>query len=320
MRIYSGGGGGLDIQTLSDELIRYGKEQQMQDLYIYASTEKTSLLFRRHAVKEEYRQVPLATAQQLISRFKYLGQMDVGEKRKAQLGAITYSLKEEVQRLRISTVGDYRGQESMVIRFLYDLTSVEHFFPEDAKFIQNKIQQKVGLYLFSGPTGSGKTTFMYHLARHYHGQVIAIEDPVEIEEAAFLQLQTNEKIGQTYNQLIKLSLRHRPDLLIIGEIRDGQTAHAAIRAALTGHTVLATLHARGVIETYTRFTELANSEVDLKHCLNGIIYQELLMDSSQAMKTLFAYKFYTGQQEEVIWQERYQKIQQQVNKNETETS
>ena len=85
---------------------------------------------------------------------------------------------------------------------------------------------------------------MYYLARETTLQVITIEDPVEIEEPLFLQLQVNNKIDQTYEQLLKLSLRHRPDLLIIGEIRDKQTADTAVRAALTGHRVYATVHAR----------------------------------------------------------------------------
>ena len=88
--------------------------------------------------------------------------------------------------------------------------------------------------MFSGPVGSGKTSLMYHLARRNEEQVITIEDPVEIEEPLFLQLQVNEKIDQTYDQLLNQPLRHRPDLLIVGEIRDKKTADAAIRAAADG--------------------------------------------------------------------------------------
>ncbi len=302
------------IEELSDELVAYGRKNQMQDLYIYIQQENACVMFRKNTQLFSYRTFTKNVASQLISRFKYLGEMDVGEKRKAQLGAITYSLKQGQQRLRLSTVGDYQGKESMVIRFLYALRDEEpaYFFPEDVQIIFEKIQTERGLFLFSGPTGSGKTTFMYHLARHIKGRVITIEDPVEIEEPDFLQLQTNEKIGQTYDQLIKLSLRHRPDLLIIGEIRDQKTAQAAVRAALTGHTVLATVHAKGVKETKNRFVDLVGRDSELESCLNGVIYQELFLTTKEKEKALLAYAFETKKREQVTWQQRYLQIKEEI--------
>lgn len=302
----------MDIQVLSDELIAYGMAHHMQDLYIYSLGESGDILFRQSTTTEHYRHLPLATIQQLIARFKYLGEMDVGEKRKAQLGAITYQLDDVQQRLRLSSVGDYRGQESMVIRFLHSTQrQMNYFFPEDLAVIQEQIQQKVGLYLFSGPTGSGKTTLMYELAKRCTGQVITIEDPVEIEEATFLQLQTNEKIGQTYDQLIKLALRHRPDLLIIGEIRDQVTAFAAIRAALTGHTVLATVHAKGLQETKSRLLDLVGTDTELKHCLNGVLYQQLFTHTADETKALLGYEFFFEKYCKESFRKRYEQLKRQ---------
>ena len=147
------------------------------------------------------------------------------------------------------------------------------------------------LYLFSGPTGSGKTTLMYRLAKQNRGQVITIEDPVEIEEDTFLQLQTNDAIGLNYDTLIQLALRHRPDCLIIGEIRDSLTAKAAIRAALTGHKVFATVHAANLAETKSRLRDLLPVENELDYCLGGIVYQRLLTDKSGITAGLLAYQF-----------------------------
>lgn len=285
----------VEIETISDELIAYGIEEKMQDLYIYFLNEKASVYYRK-----DQQMIPLENdmsvevAQQLIARFKYLGEMDVGEKRKAQLGAITYSLPNSQPRLRLSTVGDYRGKESLVIRFLHDFNAQKlgYFYPEDAQLIAENVCEKNGLYLFSGPTGSGKTTFMYHLAQQVKGQVITIEDPVEIEQPDFLQLQTNDKIEQNYDQLIKLALRHRPDVLIIGEIRDTLTAKAAIRAALTGHKVFATVHAKGVKETRSRLVDLVGESSELDNCLMGVVYQELFLAKTSEMKALFAYEFF----------------------------
>lgn len=299
------------IETISDELITYGVEQRMQDLYIYFLSESVAVYYRKdHQMIPFNNELSVETAQKLIARFKYLGEMDVGEKRKAQLGAITYPLNQGEQRLRLSTVGDYRGKESLVVRFLHQIEEQQlgYFYPTDVEVIYENMKQKMGLYLFSGPTGSGKTTFMYYLAQQMKGQVITIEDPVEIEAPHFLQLQTNDKIHQTYDQLIKLSLRHRPDVLIIGEIRDELTAKAAIRAALTGHKVFATIHAKGVEETKSRIIDLVGSSTELENCLMGVIYQQLFFTRDAQSKALLAYEFFMTECVSEPWEVRYHQI------------
>lgn len=135
-----------------------------------------------------------------------------------------------------------------------------------------------GLYLFSGPVGSGKTTLMYQLVREKFPdkQVITIEDPVEIKQEQMLQLQLNSDIGMTYDELIKLSLRHRPDILIIGEIRDSETARAVVRASLTGAIVFSTIHAKSIPGVYERLLELGVSKQELENSLRAIVYQRLI--------------------------------------------
>lgn len=300
----------MDIQNFSDELIRFGAAEAVQDLYIQYQKERWVAVFRKGQQLQVYRELEETCAKQLITRFKYLGAMDVGENRKVQLGAISYPLSETVQqRLRLSAVGDYRTRESLVIRFLHPLqeTNVHYFIPEQKNILEHAVNRR-GLYLFSGPTGSGKTTLMYQLARQVKGQVITIEDPVEIEEPAFLQLQTNPKIGQTYDVLIQLSLRHRPDVLIIGEIRDGETAKAAIRAALTGVTVFATVHAKGVAGTRSRICELAAGQTELTDCLEGIIYQRLLPWDEAHLGVLLAYEFTGKELPYGDWRENLQQL------------
>lgn len=284
----------MEIKEFSDELIQYGFDYQMQDLYLLPNRENYRCFFRRgsHYDKSVKSELCAATALQLINRFKYLGQMDVSEKRKAQLGAISYLLPQGIQRLRLSTVGDYLQQESLVIRFLHQFGRSKEVYhlPEQLTVLRHH-GKKRGLYLFCGPVGSGKTTLMYKLAREMQGQVITIEDPVEIEEPAFLQLQVNEKIQQSYDELIKLSLRHHPDVLIIGEIRDTKTIQGAIRAALTGHCVYATLHAASLESAHARIFELGGEASLLNDCLQGIIYQELLT-VNETVGLLMSYCFY----------------------------
>lgn len=281
----------MDVTCLSEKLIRYGMTHQMEDLYITPQKDQWQLQFRQGNKRIVFDSLKKEHAEKLIARFKYLGQMDVGEKRKVQLGAITYETAVGKQRLRLSIVGNYEGKESLVLRFLQPLAKSAHFyFPEQLEIIRQMTNRR-RLYLFSGPTGSGKTTLMYRLAKHSVGQVITIEDPVEIEEDTFLQLQTNTVIGQTYDTLIQLALRHRPDCLIIGEIRDSLTAKAAIRAALTGHKVFATVHAANLAQTKSRLRDLLPSENELDYCLGGIIYQRLLTDINQKTAGLLAYQF-----------------------------
>lgn len=300
----------MDICAFSDELVEYAKAHKMQDLSILPTVEGMALFFSKSYYRQMYRKVTAEEAQQLITRFKFLGGMEVGEKRRAQLGAISYPLAEGEQRIRVSTVGDFQGRESLVLRFLHPLGRAHRFFlKEQYETIATACRSR-GLYLFSGPTGSGKSTLMYRLASTTTGQVITIEDPVEIVEPRFLQLQTNPMIGQDYDELIRLSLRHRPELLLIGEIRNKETAKAAIRAALTGHRVFATIHARGLTETTARLQELSEEVTVIDHCLQGIIYQRLLPDRDGAPQALMAYEFFEPQKSRMTWDQALTQVKE----------
>lgn len=269
----------MDIKQLSKKIIEWGASLAIQDIYLLPVKEQVQIFSRKGGQRLLFKTLGKQEGEKLILHFKFIGGMDIGEKRKAQVGAVTYRTNQQQYRLRLSTVGDYRQRESLVIRLLHHFgrTPENYFFPNQLGHIK-KNTHKRGLHLFCGPVGSGKTTLMYKLAREsdVFQQVITIEDPVEIEETTFLQLQTNTKIQLTYDVLIKACLRHRPDVLIIGEIRDGLTASAAIRAALTGHTVFATLHARSIPGVYERLAELGVSSSESTTCITSIIYQRLL--------------------------------------------
>jgi competence protein ComGA len=304
----------LDIKKFSHELIKWGIEHQAQDLYILPKGEGMEVFFRYGKSKVIFKKLTLAQGEKLIFHFKFMGGMDVGERRKTQMGAATYEIQGVKRRLRLSTVGDFRNRESLVIRFLHHFgEQTENFFlPKQLQAIQTK-SNKRGLYLFSGPVGSGKTTVMYKIAKQKSQaqQIISIEDPVEIEDDSFLQLQTNDKIDLTYETLIKVCLRHRPDILIIGEIRDNQTTKAAIRAALTGHTVFATVHARNIIGVVQRLRDLGSNQQELDECLEGIIYQRLLTGqscSNHKEGILFDYSFECTAQLASNWNHHLRKV------------
>ena len=265
------------VQEIAQKIITTAKANGAQDIY-FIPKEKSYELHMR--VGDERRLVDSYDFEVLaavISHFKFVAGMNVGEKRRSQLGSCDYQYEEKLSSLRLSTVGDYRGHESLVIRLLHDEEQDLHFWFQDLAELGEQYRQR-GLYLFAGPVGSGKTTLMHELAKSlFKGQqVMSIEDPVEIKQEDMLQLQLNEAIGLTYENLIKLSLRHRPDLLIIGEIRDSETARAVVRASLTGATVFSTIHAKSVRGVYERLLELGVTEEELAVVLQGVCYQRLI--------------------------------------------
>ncbi|XIF20385.1 MAG: hypothetical protein AJITA_01138 [Acetilactobacillus jinshanensis] len=178
----------------------------------------------------------------------------------------------------------------MVVRLIrnLDCQRLNFLIPEQFKKLLSLAPYR-GLMLFAGPTGSGKTTTIYQLAKNYgsNKMIMTIEDPVEIIQNDFLQLQINRKAGMNYQQLLKVGLRHRPDIFIIGEIRDTYTAKAAIQAALSGHLVLSTVHAQSPEGTVNRLLQLKVNEHYLRQCLNTIVYQRLLPTCHSEMGALF---------------------------------
>lgn len=271
----------MDISHLGKQLLKFGVQHQASDIYIFPIKKGYDVSFRYHQGKVSYAKLTVEEGEKLILFFKYMADMDVAEKRRIQVGAGSKIILGRKRRLRFSTVGDFQHRESLVIRLLHDFTGKQDYlvlFPTQLPVIEEAVKRS-GLYLFSGPTGSGKTTSMYRLAKQLGSQsrqVITIEDPVEIEDSAFLQLQVNRKINLSYEKLVKVCLRHRPDVLIVGEIRDRETAQAVIRGALTGHTIFSTIHGLNKESIIPRLLELGVAKGELTQCLRGIIYQRLL--------------------------------------------
>lgn len=266
------------IQEKAKQLIRDAVEKNAQDIYIIPKAENYEIYQRIGEKRQFIQEVATDEMTSLISHFKFVAGMNVGEKRRSQLGSCDYAFADDEEiSLRLSSVGDYRGRESLVIRLLYSGRHDLQYWFDGMRNILEAIDSR-GLYLFSGPVGSGKTTLMYQLVREkFPGkQVITIEDPVEIKQDNMLQLQLNDEIGMTYDNLIKLSLRHRPDILIIGEIRDSETARAVIRASLTGVLVFSTIHAKSIPGVYARLLELGVSRQELENSLRAIVYQRLI--------------------------------------------
>lgn len=273
----------MEVETFTNHLINLASHFKTSDIHILPENLHYHIYFRLSG--QMTRQFILQSDEgiKLISYLKFKANMDVGEKRKPQSGSCTFHLTRSVD-LRLSTISNYRSEESMVIRLLgkqnHSSPTNQCFFKYELDILKHLVEYKSGLILFSGPVDSGKTTTMYNLIRNRttqdKQQVISIEDPVEIEESNFLQVQVNEAAEITYESLIKSSLRHHPDVIIVGEIRDEETARMVVRGALTGHLIIASVHAKDAYGVLTRLMELGISRELLEQTIIGIVFQKLL--------------------------------------------
>lgn len=249
------------------------------DIYFLSSQANIRILGHSGNEVIKIDQLSVEHGQKVIAYLKYQANMNVSEHRRPQSGAWRWQSGKENINLSLSTVGDYQGVESLVLRFIYPLRRLTYRMLAPAQW--NDLQQAAsgsGLMLFAGPMGSGKTTTMYRLAKEQYKQsvILTIEDPVEVIEESFIQLQVNHLAGMGYPELLRLALRHRPQVLIIGEIRDPITARTAIEAALSGHLVLATIHSQSAGGVIPRLKQLGIEEYYIEQALQAACYQRLV--------------------------------------------
>lgn len=275
----------MNVEKFTQFLIQQAKDNASSDIHVLPQKAEYIIYFRMTGRLEKRYVLSIKNGIRLIQYLKYLANMDVGDHRRSQGGSLVYKLpSQKKQNLRLSTIANYHGQESLVIRILESQEQIileKHtFLPEELIKIKKLIDYKSGLILFSGPINSGKTTSIYQLIRAKQKlsnlQIITIEDPVEIEEDNFFQIQVNEESGNSYEEILKASLRHHPDLVVVGEIRDEKTAKIVLRAALAGYLILASVHAQNAEGVINRMMELGLPIGLLKQTLIGIVYQKLI--------------------------------------------
>lgn len=259
------------------------------DLFIMPKDEYYQLLYRDLTGYRKADQVSQSEAEQIMLYVKYRSDMAISEKRRPQNGSMTWIDENKVMiNLRISTVGDFLDRPSMVIRFIYKQDQQQKILDSKSMKIIELATKLRGLIVFSGPMGSGKTTLIYEIAKKLSKSkmVMSIEDPVEIKEENFLQLQVNERSGMTYQELLKSGLRNRPDIFIIGEIRDQKTAEIAVQAALSGHLVLTTIHSKSAQGVRNRMMELGVEREHLNEALTATVYQRMVPLKNQQTEVL----------------------------------
>lgn len=273
----------MPIKMLGTSILHDAAVQKASDIHLIPIKKGGIVQYRIDDRLIEYKTLSQEEYIRVIAHFKYSARMDIGEQRKPQSGAMDIMIDNVSVHLRLSTIPS-AFNESLVIRLLPQQETLSlhelSLFPHVLQKLICLIKRSSGLLLFTGPTGSGKTTILYsllhHLQKHYKRQVVTLEDPVERKVDSFLQMEINEKAGITYGEGFRSLLRHDPDVIMIGEIRDESTARLVIRASLTGHLVLSTMHASDCMGCIERLREFGIQESELNQTLMGVVSQRLI--------------------------------------------
>ncbi|MCT2537546.1 Flp pilus assembly complex ATPase component TadA [Aquibacillus koreensis] len=269
--------------VFSNKLLLSAIQATASDIHFCPSSTMTDIYFRVHGKRIFHQSIPSKQFDTLLTYYKFTSGMDIGESRRPQNGTTNYQTHQQKFSLRLSTL-PVHTQESLAIRILPQQESLKleqlFLFPNQLDKIKQWIKNRSGIILFTGPTGSGKTTTLYALLQslltHESFQAITLEDPIEKEINNILQVQVNEKAGISYDAGLKAALRHDPDIIMVGEIRDRETAHFAFHASYTGHLVLSTLHAKNALGTIHRLLEMGIKRTDLEQSLIAVASLQLL--------------------------------------------
>lgn len=266
------------VNAVIIEAVRLGAS----DIHIQPRTKSVMVRYRIDGVLVDKIQIPSQLLQSLVSRLKVMAEMDISERRRPQDGRITVKTPMRIVDLRISTLPTING-EKVVMRILDRNSAIVGldglgFSPGDLQKILNMVDKPQGLVLTTGPTGSGKTTTLYALLQHNASPTknyVTIEDPVEYYMDQASQVLIKEKIGLTFPVVLRTILRQDPDVILLGEIRDFETAEVAFHAALTGHLVFSTLHTNSAVATLSRLFDLGLKPYVVATALEGIVAQRL---------------------------------------------
>jgi len=273
------------IINLVNTMILSAIDESASDIHIemFQGSDKTEIRFRQDGRMENFSSFPSSYHSAVVSRIKIMAGLDIAEKRRPQDGKISFRLPDgNLVDLRISIMPVMRGIEFVTIRILASgdplpLSSLG-MAERDMTVFREVAHHTYGLILVCGPTGSGKTTTLHSVMKELNTsdrKIWTVEDPVEIVQPHLCQVQVNNKIGVTFATLLRSLLRADPDIIMIGEMRDQETAKIALEASMTGHLVLSTLHTNSASETVARLLDLGIDQYNLSDALLAILAQRL---------------------------------------------
>lgn len=266
-----------------DEVLRNGLKFEVSDIHIEKHQIKSLIRFRIDGRLMPFYEIQSSVYPSIINKIKIRAGLDISEKRMPHDGRISFSSGNTNVELRVSIIPTIYG-EKIVMRYLrndLDHLSVEKLDlnNEQLSFLKNKLKQRSGLILLSGPTGSGKTTTLYTFLKHLNDDsvnILTIEDPIEYSLQGINQVQLKDEIGLTFPYALRSFLRQDPDVIMVGEIRDIETAQMAIRSSLTGHLVLSTIHTNSTVGIINRLVDMGIPFYQIKTALRMAVSQRLV--------------------------------------------
>jgi general secretion pathway protein E len=271
------------VIRLVNQVIARAVETQASDIHIEPFEDRLRIRYRYDGVLHETESPPGRLSAAIVSRIKIMARLDIAERRLPQDGRIKLAVRGQEIDFRVSTVPSLHG-ETVVLRVL-DRTAVELDYaklglPADlTATLQRLLELPNGMVLVTGPTGSGKTTTLYTGLKHLNSvarKIVTVEDPIEYQVAGVNQIQVKPQIGLTFAHLLRSILRQDPDVIMIGEIRDLETAQIAVQASLTGHLMLSTLHTNSAAATVTRLRDMGLEDYLITAVLKGVLAQRLV--------------------------------------------
>ncbi|MDQ2668049.1 MAG: Flp pilus assembly complex ATPase component TadA [Gemmatimonadota bacterium] len=279
----NGNESGSSIIRLVDQLIAEAIRAGASDLHLEPEEQGIAVRHRVDGVIRQVRVLPRYVAPSLVSRVKILSGLDIADRMRPQDGRARVAVFGSVVDLRVSTLPVSHG-EKIVIRVLdgtAGLRTLEAigFATEDLVRIRRLLECREGLVLVTGPTGSGKTTTLYAALREIQARgvnVVTVEDPIEYRLPGVVQVQVHEKAGLTFGAALRSIVRQDPDVILVGEIRDKETAEIAIQASLTGHLVLSTLHTNDAASAVTRLIDIGVASYQIATAVKGVVAQRLV--------------------------------------------
>ncbi len=299
----SGGGQEPDEGTVSDsdstvvklanQIIADAYKRNASDIHIepYGKERGTVVRFRIDGDCVAYQEIPSAYRMAIVARLKIMANLDIAERRKPQDGKIKLKMKDRNLELRVATIPTANGNEDVVMRILAASKPLPldqmGMSERNLAALKSVITKPYGLVLCVGPTGSGKTTTLHSALGHINTvdmKIWTAEDPVEITQPGLRQVQVQPKIGFTFEAAMRAFLRADPDVIMVGEMRDKETAETGIEASLTGHLVLSTLHTNSAPETITRLLDMELDPFSFADSLLGVLAQRLARGLCKACK------------------------------------
>jgi type II secretory ATPase GspE/PulE/Tfp pilus assembly ATPase PilB-like protein/8-oxo-dGTP pyrophosphatase MutT (NUDIX family) len=275
--------GSQSMFALVDELLAEGIAARASDVHIEAEEHGLAVRHRIDGVLRLARNLPRSYGSALVSRIKIISGLNIADRLRPQDGRARIAINGSAVDLRVSTLPSAHG-EKVVIRVLdasgtvLDLENVGFDIADMAR-IDQLLEAREGLILVTGPTGSGKTTTLYASLRRLKARgvnIVTVEDPIEYRIAGIVQVQVNEKAGLTFATALRSIMRQDPDVVLIGEIRDRETAEIAIQASLTGHLVLSTLHTNDAASAVTRLIDIGVAPYKIATAVKGVVAQRLI--------------------------------------------